>query len=148
MRIGVLGRGQVGSKLKQLFEAAGHETVAVGRDDVRRAADHGEVVVLACPFAAATDILPPLADALAGKVVIDVTNPVAADWSPLLLGQENSAGEEIARALPSSSVVKAFNTVFADVMTSEKMRRHGGKVTCFVAGDDPDGRRMAVRLAD
>ncbi|MFN3945277.1 MAG: NADPH-dependent F420 reductase [Allosphingosinicella sp.] len=147
MRIGIIGAGQVGSRLKDLFSSAGHDVVTAGRAGARDAAVHGELAVLAIPYDACAEALPPLAEALAGKIVVDVTNPVAADWSPMLLGQENSAAEEIARILPRSRVVKAFNTVFADVMTPSKLERDGQRITCFVAGDDEDIRRVVAGIA-
>ncbi len=147
MRIGIIGAGQVGSKLNALFTAAGHDAVAAPRAVAQKAAAHGEVVVLALPFAAVADALPPFADLLDGKIVVDATNPVGADWSPLLLGQENSAGEEIARLLPRSRVVKAFNSIFADVMTPQGLAGHGRRATCFVAGDDPVACDVVADLA-
>ncbi|GGK53442.1 NAD(P)-binding domain-containing protein [Pseudomonas koreensis] len=50
-----------------------------------------EVVVLAIPYAAAAEVLAPLTVELAGKLLIDCTNPLQADWSPLPLGEQNSA---------------------------------------------------------
>jgi predicted dinucleotide-binding enzyme len=147
MRIGIIGTGPVGTNLKNLFNAAGHDVAALGRMGARNAASHGEVVVLAIPYAACAEALPPLADVLAGKVVVDVTNPVAADWAPLPLGEQNSAAEEIARLLPRSQVVKAFNTIFADVMAAPKLERDGQRITCFVAGDDEGSRAIVMALA-
>lgn len=147
MRIGIIGTGPVGSNLGNLFTAAGHDVVAVGRTGTREAVSHGEVVVLAISYAACAQALPPLADALAGKVVVDVTNPVAADWAPLPLGEQNSAAEEIARLLPRSHVVKGFNTIFADVMAVPKLERDGQRITCFVAGDDEESRAIVMALA-
>lgn len=147
MRIGIIGNGQVGSKLETLFTAAGHDVIAASRDAVQKAATHGEIVVLALPYAAVKEALPSLADALAGKILVDATNPVAADWSPLLLGQENSAGEEIARLLPRSRVVKAFNSIFADVMTPNRFSGRGQRATCFVAGDDAQANQTVASLA-
>ena len=146
MRIGIIGAGPVGSRLKDLFAAAGHDVVAAGRTGAREVASHGEVVLLAIPYAACAEALPPLADALAGKVVVDVTNPVASDWAPLPLGEQNSAAEEIARLLPRSRVVKGFNTIFADVMVAPKLERDGQRITCFVAGDD-ESRAAVMGLA-
>jgi predicted dinucleotide-binding enzyme len=148
MRIGIIGAGQVGSKLKDLFSAAGHHVVAAGRAASGDAATHGDIVVLAIPYDACAEALPPLAEALAGKVVVDVTNPVAPDWSPLALGEANSAAEEIARLLPRSHVVKGFNTIFADVMTPAKLERDGQRITCFVAGDDEQGRATVAEIAE
>ena len=80
--------------------------------------------------------LTPLRGHLSGKVIVDATNPIAPDWSPIPLGEENSAAEEIARLVPEASVVKAFNTVFADIMTPEGLDRSGRPATLFVASDE------------
>ncbi|MEJ1976962.1 MAG: hypothetical protein WDN49_13505 [Acetobacteraceae bacterium] len=74
--------------------------------------------------------------------MVDTTNPHQADWSPLLLSPDNSAGEEIARLLPRSHVVKAFNTVFADIMVPDKLDRGGRKATGLLCGDDPAARAL------
>jgi predicted dinucleotide-binding enzyme len=63
----------------------------------------------------------PLVEALVCKIVIDATNPVAKDWSPILIGEEDSGAEQVARMLPESLVVKAFNTIFADVLTPTRL---------------------------
>jgi 8-hydroxy-5-deazaflavin:NADPH oxidoreductase len=156
MRVGVLGFGSLGSKLAALLLAAGHDVVAGLRDPakaagssikvkgLREAAEHGECVVVAIPYTACAEVLPQLAFALRGKIVVDATNPLNADWSPLLLGQDTSAAEEIARLLPTSQVVKAFNSVFADVMVPSRLDRAGKRATVFIAGDD----RVAVETVE
>ena len=88
-----------------------------------------------------------LAPALEGKIIIDNTNPLNDDWSPLLLGQENSAGEEIQRALPKSFVVKAFSTIFADIMQKEAHNRAGHTITAFIAGNDDGAKNTIMQLA-
>jgi 8-hydroxy-5-deazaflavin:NADPH oxidoreductase len=157
MRIGIIGSGNVGTALEDLFATAGHEVVVGVRDTARPGvgrsvpvleAASAEVVVLAVPF----DVLPtvldgPVRDALAGTIVVDVTNPVRADWSPVALGQHRSAAQEIARLAPRARVVKAFNTVFADVMRPERLDRDGHRVTAFVAGDDRQAVAVVARLA-
>lgn len=147
MRIGIIGAGPVGRNLKELFAGAGHDVLAAGRSDLGAAASHGDIAVLAVPYDACAEVLPGLADALAGKTLVDVTNPVGPDWLPLPMGEGNSAAEEIARLLPRARVVKAFNTIFADVMAPGRLDRDGQQVTCFVAGDDPESRGAAARLA-
>lgn len=155
MRIGVLGGGNVGRALAGLFLNAGHEVMIAARDEDAsallvvpiKAAEFAELFVLAVPFAAVCDALAPLSQALSGKVVIDATNPVAADWSPVNLGDGNSAGEEVARALPQSRVVKAFNTVFADNMRSDRLVRGAGRVSCFIASDDEHAAAQVAKLA-
>jgi 8-hydroxy-5-deazaflavin:NADPH oxidoreductase len=155
MNICIIGSGSVGSALQKLFRAAGHIVVvgsrspAAGRGTVSvlEAVGHGDIVVLAVPFSAAPDVLPPIVPILRGKIVIDPTNPLNPDWSPRLLGQENSAGEEIERLLPGARVVKAFNTVFADVMTKDRLLRNGQRATTFIASNDADAASVVAALA-
>jgi 8-hydroxy-5-deazaflavin:NADPH oxidoreductase len=149
MKIGILGAGSVGKKIAALANKAGHQVKIGLRDSAKsstdnpwqygtlaEASDFGEIVMIAIPYLACADVLPALGEVLAGKVVIDATNPLTPSWSPVLLGQENSAGEEIARLLPGSSIVKAFNTVFADIMLDSKIKRDGQSATVFVCSDD------------
>jgi 8-hydroxy-5-deazaflavin:NADPH oxidoreductase len=153
MKIGIIGSGSVGTALQKLFQAAGHDVALGSRTpasdrgtrSVLDAVSSSDVVVLAIPFSAVPQALHAIAPALRGKVVIDATNPLNSDWSPRLLGQENSAGEEIARLLPDAKVVKAFNTVFADVMTADRLSRGGQRATTFVASDD-DGASQTVAV--
>lgn len=150
MKIGVLGAGSVGARLAALLRAAGHEAVVGSRKgpvSLIEAATDGEMVVIALPYTACAQALPPLAGALAQKIVIDATNPLQDDWSPLLLGQETSAAEEIQRRLPASRLVKAFNTIFADVMTPERIQRPGGAVTAFIASDQAEALGAVGSLA-
>jgi predicted dinucleotide-binding enzyme len=156
MHIGFIGSGKVAQALGKLLLAAGQEVsfgtrAATAALDARTVsleqATEAEVVILAVPFLATRDVLPRLVKRLEGKVVIDATNPVNADWSPMLLGQESSGGEEVARALPGARVVKAFNTIFADVMREDRLIREGGRVTCFVATDDAAAGQVALGLA-
>ena len=150
MKIGVIGGGNVGTALSTLLRAAGHDVLVGSRSGAHSAADaaaHGEVVILALHYTAVAEALPPLVDALVGKTVVDATNPLNDDWSPLLLGQETSGGEEIARLLPGAKVVKAFNTIFADVMQAAKIDRDGQKITAFVASDDTAGLDSVSALA-
>ncbi|MEO1336420.1 MAG: NAD(P)-binding domain-containing protein [Myxococcota bacterium] len=150
MKIGVLGAGAVGSKISALAKAAGHDVVVGGRTggvSFADAATHGELVILAIPFHASTETLPPLSTLLVDKIVVDATNPLNDDWSPMLLGQSTSAAEEIARLLPRTRLVKAFNTVFADVMSAKAQAQFGRKITAFIAGDEQTAVRRVVELA-
>ena len=160
MKIGILGYGNVGQKLTKLFLDAQYDITVGVRDaakaqqmpcaqaDYASVAKNSDVVILAIPYQAAVDTLSEIAPLLAGKTVIDATNPLNADWSPLLLGQENSAAEEIARAVPQSHVVKAFNTIFADVMQPEFINRDGQRITAFIASDDSPAKNSVIELAE
>lgn len=158
MKIGILGFGSVGQKLAQLFSDAGHE-VYVGLRDASvgdsvpyatggfaQVAEQVEVLALAIPYHVSLSVLKELGPLLAGKIIIDNTNPFNDDWSPLLLGQENSAAEEIQRALPNAHVIKAFNTIFADVMQKEAHNRSGLSITGFVAGNDDVAKKTVLNL--
>ncbi|MBO6689329.1 MAG: NAD(P)-binding domain-containing protein [Henriciella sp.] len=153
MKIGILGAGSVGRALAGLIRAACHEPLISERtpsgDTVsfEDAATAGEIVIIAVPYNASEVLLPSLANALAGKIVVDATNPLNDDWTPKVLGAETSAAEEIAKLLPGSQVVKAFNTVFADIMAPEKLTRLGVPVTGFVASDHDGARRQVADLA-
>ena len=147
MRIGIIGTGNLGSKLEALFTEVGHDVRARGSASAGQAAEHGEVAILALPYNACADALPPLADALRGKVVVDATNPINPDWSPMELG-ETAAAEHIQALLPDARVVKAFNMVFADVMTPQGLDRGGVPATVFVAGDDMNARATVAALAE
>jgi len=130
-----------------LARAAGYNVVVAGRENAVSVAEESQIFVLGIPFPACASALPALAVALTNKIVVDGTNPVKADWSPITFGDRSSGGEEIAKLLPTSRVVKAFNTVFADTMTKEGLMRDGQPVTTFVCGDDVAARQAVSELA-
>jgi 8-hydroxy-5-deazaflavin:NADPH oxidoreductase len=161
MRIGIVGAGNVGTKLATLAAHAGHDVIVGARntskvkaesafrvESVAKAAIHGEIVILAIPYSACADALPSLASALAGKTVVDATNPLKSDWSPLGLGEQNSAAEEIARLLPKSEIVKAFNTVFADIMHVDRLKRGLKSATAFISGDNTEAVKQTATFAE
>ncbi|MEM7493300.1 MAG: NAD(P)-binding domain-containing protein [Pseudomonadota bacterium] len=153
MKVGILGAGSVGRALAGLIKAAGHAPLiserkpSVDTVSFEEAATVGEIVIIAVPYTATKVLLPQLACALEGKTVVDATNPLNDDWSPKILGAETSAAEEIARLLPGAHIVKAFNTVFADIMKPGRLTRLGAPVTGFIAGDEARARRQVIDLA-
>lgn len=145
MRIAVIGNGNVGSGLVQVLGQAGHEVTTVGRnDDLSAAVSKAELVVLATPYGALAD-LAGKAD-FAGKTVIDVSNPVTEDFSGLQVGHKTSAAEEIASRLPGATVVKAFNTIFAQHYETD-LKVNGQSIQTFVAADDEAARESVKTLA-
>jgi len=145
-RIGILGKGSVGSQLARGLERAGHEVRTTGSDEaeVRETTGWAEVVLLAVPYGAVDDVVRTVVDRLDGKTVVDVTNPLDADLG-LAVGFDSSAAEELQRKLPGARIVKAFNTVFARNMDSGHV---GGRAqAAFVAGDDADAKRTVLELA-
>lgn len=154
MKIGFIGAGNVASNLGELFKNAGHFVkfgVRAPQNNelsIREVCEFGEIVFLAIPFLAVKEVLPLHRKSLEGKIVVDVTNAINLnDWSPLFLGKD-SGGEQIVQMLPKSKVVKAFNTIFADVMKPTKQQFDEHRLTAFVASDDSDAADTIKDLAD
>lgn len=145
MKIAVIGIGNIGSGLAGVLSKAGHDAAAYGRDDdLSAAVNTAEVVVLATPYGAAAD-LARKAD-FAGKLVVDVSNPANADFSGLVVGHDSSAAEEISRLMPGATVVKAFNTIFAQHYAGD-LSIDGKPLQTFVAADDETARERVKGLA-
>jgi predicted dinucleotide-binding enzyme len=166
MKIGIIGAGNVGTGLGRRLAARGHDIVvsfartpdkvadaarAIGGSarpgTVADAAAHGHVVILATPWTVTLDTVSSVAAALARRIVWDTTNPLAPDLNALLLGTTTSAGEEIAKAIPTAKVVKAIPP-FAEVLHSPSMLIDGQRPGVFVCGDDPDARKTVAYLVD
>lgn len=163
MNISIFGTGNMASGLAVLFAKAGHTVSVSSRDEAKAkavaaelgngisassfadAANAAEAVVLAVPYEAAADVIK-AAGGLAGKIVIDITNPLAADFSGLTIGHSTSAGEEIQKSAPAARIVKAFNTVFASVLQNDG-KAGGQPATVFVAGDDEDALNAVANIA-
>jgi len=142
-KIGIIGKGNVGSALARGLERAGYEVRAVGNDEAAIAAttSWAEVVLLAVPFGA---VLQHAGAALAGKTLIDATNALDASMN-LAVGFATSGAEELQKKLPESRVVKAFNTVFAQHMDSGRLGEMA--LTAFVAGDDAEPKTAVLEMA-
>ena len=142
-KIGIIGSGNVGTALKRGLEGAGYEVKSAGRDPkgVRATAAWGEMLILAIPFGAMDDALREMGDAVQGKVLIDVTNVLTPDYQ-LALGCTTSGAEELQKKAPTAKVVKAFNTVFAQSMSTGKVK--GEKLSLFVAGDDGTAKNLVL----
>ena len=106
----------------------------------------GDVIVLAVWYTAAQDLARQLEDQLAGRVVVDISNPLNDTLSGLAVGGNTSAAEELARLIPDSRVVKAFNTTFAGTLVQGQVA--GQPLDVLVAGDDPDAKRVVTDLAN
>src|ERR1700684_701734 len=90
----------------------------------------GDIVILAVPFASAVPVVAQYGDALAGKIIVDITNPFNASVTGMAVPDDTSVAQMVAEAAPASAhVVKAFNTLFRDVLAA------GGPLDVFMAGD-------------
>ncbi|GAA2904971.1 NAD(P)-binding domain-containing protein [Streptosporangium fragile] len=148
MKISIIGKGNVGSALARRFGEAGHAVTvtdsSTAPDQVVAQVAEADVTVLAVPFPAVAQLDGKVKTALDGKIVIDVTNPLAADFMSLTLGHTTSAGEQVAAALPGARVVKAFNTVFAATLDTPELG--GGTLFLPVAADDEAAKKTVLEL--
>jgi 8-hydroxy-5-deazaflavin:NADPH oxidoreductase len=102
------------------------------------AAPAGDIVILAVPYSSAAAVVAEYGDALDGKVIIDVTNPVAPDMAGLVTPHGSSGAQEIAKGAPAGAhVVKAFNTIFGHVLAK------GERLDAFLAADDAEAKARA-----
>jgi predicted dinucleotide-binding enzyme len=164
MKVTVIGAGNMGSAFVKQLVRAGHQVSVTARDAAKAAqvaaanpgakvvptagaAAGADAVVLATGYADAAGALDSVGD-LKGKVVIDITNPLTADYMGLTIGHGTSAAEEIAKAVPGAEVVKSFNTVFAQVLAEGADFGNGRKVTVFVASDSERAKHTAAALAE
>ncbi len=167
MRIAVLGTGAVGRTLARAFSDLGHDVVVGTRDPdetsrreewagsqiplepLETAATEAELVVNATNGTASLAVLERVgADNLAGKVLLDVANPLdfSQGFPPTLTVKDtDSLAEQIQRAHPEAHVVKSLNTVNAAVMVNPGSVGDGD-TTVFVAGDDASARAVVKEL--
>ena len=163
MKTLVIGAGNMGSAFVKQLHAAGHQVSVVSADSAKAAAlaaqfsgvravaasgaaKDQDIIVLATAYGDAVAALRSLGD-VSGKVVIDITNPLTADYMGLTLGHSTSAAEEIARAVPEAVVVKGFNTVFAQVLGAGADFGNGRTVSVFLASDSAPAKESAKTLA-
>ena len=164
MNILVIGAGNMGSSFVKQLVRSGHQVAVTARDLAKAqavaaanagaravvaagAATQAEVVVLATGYGDALAALQSVGD-LRGKVVIDITNPLTADYMGLTIGHSTSAAEEIARALPGLRLVKAFNTGFAQVLGDGADFGKGHVVPVYFAGDDAAAKATVKALIE
>lgn len=164
MKVLVIGAGNMGSGFVKQLTAAGHSVSLTARDGAKAtavaaqyataqavpaagAAVGQDVVILATGYGDAVAALQSVGN-LQGKVVVDITNPLTADYMDLTLGHNTSAAEELAKAIPGAHVVKAFNTVLAQVLGQGSKLADGSQVTVFVAADDVTAKTTVKTLAE
>ena len=157
--ISIIGAGGMAAAIASRTIEAGHTVEVIVRDPSRAQAfagklgagtttgtygalPAGDIVILAVPYGSAASVVADFGAALKGKVIIDITNPVAPDLSGLVTPAGSSGAQETARGLPSGAhIVKAFNTLFGPVLAK------GGPLDAFIAGDDADAKaRVATFL--
>ncbi len=150
--ISIIGYGGMARAIATRAVKGGNTVEVIGRDEAK-AKDlaselgsgatagtfgttlRGDIVISAVPYASAAQVLAQFADALAGKVLIDISNTFNADATGVVTPDGASGAQEIAKAVPASThVVKAFNTVFGHVLSQ------GAPLDVLIAGDDADAK--------
>jgi len=168
MKIGIIGSGEVAKALGVGFLKHGHQVMLGTREPAKladwvkanpnaraassaEAAKFGEVIVLAVKGSAAIDAMRAVGAALAGKVVIDATNPTT-DAPPehgvlkFFTTLDDSLMERLQREFATVRFVKAFNTVGSDLMVDPHFA--GGKPTMFICGNDPAAKAVVTKILD
>jgi predicted dinucleotide-binding enzyme len=153
MKIAIVGAGDVGKALGDAWGRVGHEVLygvrnpksGSGHESIDKAVSFCDVVVLAVPWLAVPVVLDNR-DLFRGKIVIDCTNPINAEFSGLSIGHNDSGGETVGRLIPDSKVVKAFNTCGYNVMQNPLFP--DGTASMFIASDDSSAKDVVASLAN
>ena len=154
--ISIIGTGGMAAAIGGLAAKAGHTVEVTSRDAVKArtlaaqigagattgafgAAPAGDIVILAAPYSAVLDVVKQYGEGLAGKVLVDITNPVASDHTSFVTPGDSFGAKEITKAAPADAkVVKAFNTQFSHVLAAGPVPGHALDV--FIAGNDAQAK--------
>jgi NADPH-dependent F420 reductase len=138
--VSIIGTGNMGQAISTVATNGGNTVELLGSSDQAQPVT-GELVVLAVPYPALAQVLEERGDQLAGKVVVDISNPLDfATFDSLVVPADASAAAELADRLPESKVLKAFNTTFAATVATGQ----AGAVptTVLIAGDDAEAKEL------
>jgi predicted dinucleotide-binding enzyme len=165
MKVTIIGAGNMGRGIGTRAVAGGNQVELIDRnpEDAKGLADElgesavaldqeepfgGEVVVLALYYPLTLEAAQQYRDQLAGKVVVEISNPVDTEtWDRLATSGDRSAAEEAAELLPQGTpLVKAFNTTFANTLVAGEVS--GQQLDVLLAGDDEDAKRKVAQLVE
>ena len=165
MNVTIIGTGNMARGIGKRLLAGGHELTVLGKETADaeevvseigaggsakagRSGDEiaDEVVVLAVYYPDAKAAVEQYGDALSGKVVVDITNPVKDDLDGLVTPPDSSAAQELAASAGGASVVKAFNTTFATTLGEGQVADQ--PLDVFLAGDDEDAKATVSKLVE
>lgn len=141
--VSIIGQGNMGSAIAGIVAAGGNDVQHVGRDAAQEIT--GDIVVLAVPVHAEAEIVATHGAKLAGKVVVEISNPINFEtFDSLTVPADSSAAQQLAEALPEARVLKAFNTNFAATLASKKVG--DAPTTVLVAGDDDAAKQSLAAV--
>ncbi len=161
MKVAIIGTGNMATGLAQALSEAKINLVIGSRDPAKAAAlaaktganiegggiaaavKLADVIILALPFGGVADSLQQAGD-LTNKILVDISNPISADYKTLVIGHTTSAAEEIQALAPNATVVKAFNTIFAPLLPQSA--RLSKTLQVFIASDDEDAKTKVTQL--
>jgi NADPH-dependent F420 reductase len=167
MNVTIIGPGNMGRAIGTRAAAAGHsitfvsdkpDTAEQAAQEVKASAkdkaqvstanleniDLGDVVVLALWYGVNKQVASQLADRLAGKVLVDIANPLNSTYDGLATAPGSSSAEEVAQAAPGAKVVKAFNTNFAGTLRGGEVE--GQLLDVWIAADDAEAKSKVAQL--
>jgi predicted dinucleotide-binding enzyme len=158
--ISIIGTGNMARTIGALAVAGGNSVEIIGRDRAK-AADlakalgggvtvgefgafpAGDIVIVSLLYAGVVPVIEQYGDALAGKVIVDISNPFNTEADGLAVGHDTSVAQEVAKVAPASaSVVKAFNTIFGVVL------EQGRPLDVFIAGDDTPAKAAVAEFVE
>jgi predicted dinucleotide-binding enzyme len=152
--ISIIGSGGMAAAIGSLAAEAGHTVEVMSRDAAKARAlaeqagggaktfgdaPAGDFVILAVPCSAVLDVVKQYGEELAGKLLVDITNPINSDFTGFLTPDDSFGAQEIAKAAPADAdVVKAFNTQYTHVLAAGPVEGH--PLDVFLAGDDAQAK--------
>ena len=169
MNVTIIGAGNMGRGIGTRAAAGGHSVTFVDAnpevaqktaEEVKGAAKDGaqvsaaslgdvklgDVVVLAVWYGTNIEVAKQLGNKLAGKVVVDIANPLNSTYDGLATAPDSSSAEDLAKAVaPGAKVVKAFNTTYASTLLAGQV--NGQPLDVFIAGDDTDAKDKVAQIA-
>jgi predicted dinucleotide-binding enzyme len=166
MKIGIIGSGNIGGTAAKLFLSAGHE-IAISNSKgpqslqlfveslgpgakamtVEKAVAFGDVILLAIPWRKKEELRSLPSELFENKIVIDATNPYSENFEVIDLGNTTSS-EEVAKQVPSTHLVKAFNTMYYATLRDGSHPPGEDRLVLFIAGDDANAKALVSKLID
>lgn len=135
--ISIIGTGNMAQAIASVAGKGGNTVQLIGEGDTSTQVT-GDLVVLAVPYPALSAVIAERGASLAGKIVVDITNPLNFEtFDSLTVPADSSAAAEVAAALPESHVLKAFNTTFAGTLAGTIGEL---PTTVLIAGDNADAK--------
>lgn len=154
--ISIIGSGSMAAAIGGLAAKAGYTVELISRDPAKAralaeqigagattgtfgAAPAGDIVILAVPYSAVFDVVKQYGEELAGKLLVDITNPIKSDFTGFLTPDDTFGAQEIAKAAPANAdIVKAFNAQISHVLAAGSIE--GRPLDVFIAGDDAQAK--------